>query len=106
MLSIFILLVCVVNAEINMLSYDIPGAYILTPNDYGNASSMIVELWGAGGGGSSRCFGGGSDYAGGGGSYGSCQYGQGGNAAMGGLGRTDSKPGNNPGGGDHQIFHQ
>jgi hypothetical protein len=45
-----------------MLTYDTPGTYTLTPNDYNNADQLLVEIWGAGGGGS---FG----YGGGSGSY-------------------------------------
>jgi hypothetical protein len=30
---------------LQMFTYTIPGSYILTQNDYGNADSIIVEIW-------------------------------------------------------------
>lgn len=60
-------LLTIVNGKINVISYDMPGTYQLSPKDYGYAEEIIVELWGAGGGGDGCiCAGGGG---GGGGAY-------------------------------------
>lgn len=46
-----ILILLVNNIQIKTLSYYIPGAYILTPSDYGYLDEITVEIWGARGGG-------------------------------------------------------
>ena len=65
-LKIIILLfsAIIICGNINVLTYDEPGIYTLTPLDYGYSSEIIVKLWGAGAGGNG-CHGGGGQ----GGSY-------------------------------------
>jgi hypothetical protein len=59
---ILLLLICYIKTDIKIKKYSEPGNYVLTPEMYENATEMIVEVWGAGGGGCSfKCaIGGGS----------------------------------------------
>jgi hypothetical protein len=50
---LIILLITSVFADLRIRTFDQPGNYVLSPEDYGYASQIIVELWGAGGGGCS-----------------------------------------------------
>lgn len=59
---LLIFLISIANANINMLTYDNPGTYKLMSSDYEFSAEIIVEIWGAGGGGCSY-------YGGSGGSY-------------------------------------
>lgn len=49
-LLLLLLLICYIKADIKIIRYPEPGSYVLTSEMYQNASEMIVEAWGAGGG--------------------------------------------------------
>lgn len=50
---LLLLLPLLVTANINVITFDTPGNYQLTPVDYQYSPQIIVEMWGAGGGGCS-----------------------------------------------------
>lgn len=66
---ILILFVSLTYGNIYMKSYTKAGNYLITKEDYSYSDTIIIEMWGAGGGGANPCYETGLTRGGGGGSY-------------------------------------